>query len=421
MERSPPAIRQQAAKTSVKETPRNAIEPTPLQSDPTTTSSLDAADSPFPPLTFAAKPAPDSRKGLSTGNSPNEMPLIPKLTNFYGGNAMLMQRFIALQRGHEHHLEQKPGKESLFDRWRKIMSKKQPHEDKKGPILPAKYGRCQELVGYGTSGIVHVSRKKKENGIGEELYAVKELKRRSREMEDKYIRRLTAEFCVTSELRHPNVIRTLELLTDEKGNYCQVMEYCEGGDLFTLVYSAGKLEVEEADCFFKQLMRGIEYLHEMGVAHRDLKPENLLLTRHGSLKISDFGNSDCFRMAWENDVHLMSGLCGLGPYIAPEVYTHKEYDGRAVDVWACGVIYIAMRTGGYLWHQARKDQDEIYAHYLKDRRQEEGFSPIESLNPSNCRDVIYCMLDPNPLRRITASQVLRSQWGQNTQLCQAAF
>ncbi|EWY79657.1 serine/threonine protein kinase [Fusarium oxysporum NRRL 32931] len=225
------------------------------------------------------------------------MPLISRLTSFYGGNAMPMPRFIALQRGHEHHLEQKTGKESVSDLWRKILSKKQPQEDKKGPILPKKYGTCQEMVGYGTSGIVHVSYRRKENGIGEELYAVKELQRRSRETEDEYIRRLTAEFCVLSELRHPNVIRTLELLTDARGNYCQVMEYCEGGDLFTLVHSAGKLEVQEADCFFKQLMRGFEYLHEMGVVHRDLKPENLLLTRHGSLKISDFGNSDCFCMA----------------------------------------------------------------------------------------------------------------------------
>ncbi|EWY79639.1 HAL protein kinase [Fusarium oxysporum NRRL 32931] len=224
------------------------------------------------------------------------------------------------------------------------MSKKQPQEDNKGPILPAKYGRRQEVVGYGTSGIVHVSHKKKENRIGEKLYAMKKFQRQSRETEDKYIKRLTAEFCVVVELRHPNVIRMLELLTNEKGNYCQVMEYCEGGDLFTLVYSAGKLEREEAGCFFKQLMRGIEYIHEMGVVHRDLKPENLLLTRHGRLKISDFGNSDCFRMAWENDVHMVSGLCGTGTYIAPEVYMDQEYDGRAVDVWACGVIYIVMRT-----------------------------------------------------------------------------
>ncbi|KAM5358657.1 hypothetical protein ACJA88_015314 [Fusarium oxysporum] len=341
---SPPTIRQQAGEPSAKGIPRDAIEPTPLQSNPTATSSLDAADSPLPPLAFAAKLAPDSRKGLSAGNSPNEMPLISKLTSFYGGNAIPMPRFALLQRGHGHRLEQKPNKETLSDLWRKILSKKQPQEDKEGPILPTKYGTCQEMVGYGTSGIVYVLHRRKENGIGEELYAVKEFPRRPRVTEDEYIWRLAAEFCILNELHHPNVIRTLELLTDVKGNYCQVMEYCEGGDLFTLVYSAGKLEIE-ADCIFKQLMRGIGYLHEMGVVHRDLKPENLLLTRHGRLKISDSGNSDCFRMAWENDVHLMSGLCGSGPYIAPEVYMDQKYDGRAVDVWACGVIYIAMRTG----------------------------------------------------------------------------
>ena len=35
------------------------------------------------------------------------------------------------------------------------------------------------------------------------------------------------------------------------------MEFCAGGDLYTLVLAAGKLEVMEADCYFKQLMRGI--------------------------------------------------------------------------------------------------------------------------------------------------------------------
>ncbi|EXM14091.1 HAL protein kinase [Fusarium oxysporum f. sp. vasinfectum 25433] len=297
----------------------------------------------------------------------------------------------------QHHIERKLRKESLFDLWRKILGKKQPQDDKKGPTLPAKYGKCQKVVGYGTSDIVHGSHKKMENGINE-LYAVKELQHRSREMEDeyRYIRGLTAEFCILNELLHPNVIRTLELLTDEKGNYCQ-------------------LEVEKVGCFFKQLMRGVD------VVHRNLKPENLLLTRHGRLKISDIGNSDCFRMAWENDVHMMSGLCGTGTYIAPEVYMNQEYDGREVDVWDCGVIYTAMRTGVYLWHEARKDEDKIFAQYLKDRRQEEGFSPIESLKPLSCRDVIYCILDPNPSRCVAASQVLRSQWGQELQLCPAAF
>ena len=242
-----------------------------------------------------------------------------------------------------------------------------------------KYGKCQEVVGHGAFGIVRISHKKMENGAGEELYAVKEFRQRPEETEYKHTRRLTAEFWISRELRHPNVIRTLDLLKDAQGVYLEVMEFCAGGDLYTLVRPAGRLEVQEADCFFKQMMRGLEYIHEMGVAHRDLKPENLLLTSHGGLKISDFGNSECIRMAWENDVHMVSGLCGSGPYIAPEEHIDKEFDGRAADIWACGVIYMAMRTGRHLWHVVKKDEDEFYTRYLEDRRREEGFGPIETL------------------------------------------
>lgn len=181
-------------------------------------------------------------------------------------------------------------------------------------------------------------------------------------------------------MRHPNVIHTLDLLQDAKGDYCEVMEYCAGGDLYTLVLTAGKLEVMEADCFFKQLMRGVEYMHEMGVAHRDLKPENLLLTTHGALKITDFGNGECFRMAWEKEAHMTAGLCGSAPYIAPEEYTDKEFDPRKVDVWACGVIYMAMRTGRHLWRVARKEEDEFYERYIEGRKDEDGYAPIETLH-----------------------------------------
>ncbi|PBP17704.1 serine/threonine-protein kinase hal4 [Diplocarpon rosae] len=296
-------------------------------------------------------------------------------------------------------------------------------EKKGGPNTTAslveKYGKCQEIVGRGAFGIVRISHKRTENGSGEQLYAVKEFRRRPEETEKKYSKRLTSEFCISSSLRHPNVIHTLDLLQDSKGDYCEVMEFCAGGDLYTLVLAAGKLEAMEADCYFKQMMRGVEYMHEMGVAHRDLKPENLLLTTHGSLKITDFGNGECFRMAWESDAHMVTGLCGSAPYIAPEEYTDKEFDARAVDVWATGVIYMAMRTGRHLWRVAKKDDDEFYERYLEGRRDEEGYAPIESLQRARCRNVIYSILDPNPSRRITASQILKSEWGREIKLCKA--
>ncbi|PON18161.1 hypothetical protein C2W62_09425 [Candidatus Entotheonella serta] len=219
-----------------------------------------------------------------------------------------------------------------------------------------------------------------ENSSREELYAVREFRRRPDEAEETHSRLVVAEFCIARELRHPNAVQVLDLLKDESENFHEVMEFCPGGDLFTLVRSSGKLEVQEANCFFKQMMRGVHYVHEMGVAHRDLKQENLLLSRQGRLQISDFGSSECFRMAWEKDIHAVSRVCGSGPYKAPELYTHDEVDGRAVDIWACGIIYMAMRTGCLLWQKAQSDADELYAQYLEDRRLEEGFAPIESLH-----------------------------------------
>jgi protein-serine/threonine kinase len=382
----------------------------------------------------------------------------------------IIKRFEVMPDGtHEHHLKSAKRQEKLMDMFKGMMGGKGKEEnangedpqlslmsswvdqlkiererlaiDKKGgpnatATLVQKYGKCQEIVGRGAFGIVRISHKTDPTDSKlEQLYAVKEFRRRPQESPKKYQKRLTSEFCISSSLRHPNVIHTLDLLKDAKGDYCEVMEFCAGGDLYTLVLAAGKLEVTEADCCFKQLMRGVEYMHEMGVAHRDLKPENLLLTTHGSLKITDFGNGECFRMAWENEAHMTEGLCGSAPYIAPEEYTDREFDPRAVDVWACGVIYMAMRTGRHLWRVAKRDDDEFFQKYLEGRRDEAGYAPIETLHrvstppcsfkaatntsQARCRNVIYSILDPMPSRRITASQVLKSEWGREIKLCTA--
>lgn len=338
----------------------------------------------------------------------------PQPRSARSANGAQSTRFVVnpdVQGGHEHHLKSSRRQEKLSDMFKGLLGRKveqAPENDlslvsnwvdtlkqekaslqhvteKKGApketiTLVEKYGKCREIIGHGAFGVVRISHKKIEGQPGEKLYAVKQFKRRPEETEKKYSKRLTAEFCISSSLRHPNVIHTLDLLKDAQGEFCEVMEFCAGGDLYTLVLASNKLEVQEADCFFKQMMRGVEYMHEMGVAHRDLKPENLLLTTHGGLKITDFGNGECFRMAWENDAHMVSGLCGSAPYIAPEEYIDKEFDARAVDVWACGVIYMAMRTGRHLWKVAKREEDEFYARYLKGRRDEEGYGPIESLH-----------------------------------------
>lgn len=286
--------------------------------------------------------------------------------------------------------------------------------------LLQKYGKCQEIVGKGTYGIVRVAHKFDKTLNREILFAVKEFKRRTQESETHFSKRLTSEYCISSSLHDNNIIHTLDLMRDGRGEYCQVMEFCDGGDLYSLILaSEGGLKQGEADCFFKQLVRGVVYMHSMGVAHCDLKPENLLLTCTGSLKISDFGNAECFQMAWENEIHLSSGVCGSRPYIAPEQYKDRDFDPRAVDIWATGVIYMVMRTGSYLWRVASLDEDLLYEKYLMGRKQKHGFEPIEALRRAKCRNVIYSILDPIPSRRITGKQILNSEWGRSIKICHA--
>lgn len=412
--KEPPKLDMAAASPSKKQLPAQAAAGAAAANGSATTNTNTAPSSSSATSTPPSKPTIPSRQPSVSDRLDVKPPeKTPQPKSAKSANGQPSMRFVVnpdVQGGHEHHLKSSRRQEKLTDMFKGLLGRRPetaPENDlslvsnwvdalkqekvslhitekKAGPketeTLVDKYGKCQEIIGRGAFGIVRISHKKVEGQPGEKLFAVKEFRRRPEETEKKYSKRLTAEFCISSSLRHPNVIHTLDLLQDAKGDYCEVMEFCAGGDLYTLVLAAGKLEVQEADCLFKQLMRGVEYMHEMGVSHRDLKPENLLLTTNGGLKITDFGNGECFRMAWENDAHMVSGLCGSAPYIAPEEYVDKEFDARAVDVWACGVIYMAMRTGRHLWRVAKKEEDEFYARYLKGRRDEEGYGPIESLH-----------------------------------------
>lgn len=287
----------------------------------------------------------------------------------------------------------------LTSNWiEKIQKEKEKLVNKKtlaGPAqtLVQKYGRCGDVVGCGAFGIVRVAhRTDPENPLREQLFAVKQLRQHPRESDKRYYKRLTAEIRISSSLHHPNVVATFDLLQDAKGIYSQIMGYCLGGDMHTVILAAGQLEETEADCFFKQLMWGVKYMHEMGVAHRDLKPENLLLTQRGTLKITDFGNAECFRTAWETEVHMSARVCGSAPYIAPEEFMISKFDPRAVDIWACGIVYMAMRTGRHLWQVARKSKDVSFEKYLEDRKEEAGYKPIEALGSVSISDSRFLSL-----------------------------
>ncbi|PKC11402.1 Pkinase-domain-containing protein [Rhizophagus irregularis] len=283
--------------------------------------------------------------------------------------------------------------------------------------LSEKYGKPQEVIGKGAFGVVRIAHKIEPRVPGEKLFAVKEFKRHHNEPSKKYIKRLTSEFCISSSLHHINVIDTLDLLQDTQGNYCEVMEYCSGGDLYSLIVtSGGGLEKDEGNCFFGQLINGVKYLHDNGVAHRDLKPENLILTFNGCLKITDFGNAECFRMAWETQPHLTRGICGSEPYIAPEEFKDELFDSRSVDIWACGIIYMSMMTSSLLWRVAIEKEDANFKAYLEAKKKDTFTAPFQCLTEGQ-RELISKIIEPDPKKRITIEQIITDSWFSSIYIC----
>ncbi|KAL9607694.1 MAG: hypothetical protein Q9167_007413 [Letrouitia subvulpina] len=233
------------------------------------------------------------------------------------------------------------------------------------------------IIGRGSSGIVYVSTGKVlPNSHTDSVYAVKVVANNMRISMKAGKKRLISEHCILSALQHQSVIETLGIELDRQGNVFHMMELCTGGDLQNLILSSGTLKASKANRLFWQLMIGVDHLHQAGVAHRDIKPENLLLTSSGDLKIADFGFAECFRLPWEYGVHQITGYRGTKEFLAPEVFTETWFDPCAVDVWACGIVYLAMRIGKLSWLQARAGIDKDYDANMEDREYHRGlFGP----------------------------------------------
>jgi serine/threonine protein kinase len=289
----------------------------------------------------------------------------------------------------------------------------------------------------------------------EELVAVKEFRGREKEEnEDEYCKKIKSEYSIAKSLHHPNIVETVRLCIN-RGRWNHVMEFCGHGELFSLVerklFSAGPeghYNVQDRLCFFKQLLRGVDYLHCHGIAHRDIKLENLLLDKEGHLKISDFGVAEVFsgehpglRAAGGEcgknmgEVRLSKpGICGSLPYIAPEVLEKKgEYDPRPLDVWSCAIVFLTMTFGGCPW-QAAKPEFEYYARFKKgwdewlptheDGQVTDGpdghpkcgklFSLI---NPPPIKRLLLKMLHPLPDKRITIREIVNSPCIKNIDCC----
>ncbi|KHJ83883.1 hypothetical protein OESDEN_16410 [Oesophagostomum dentatum] len=127
------------------------------------------------------------------------------------------------------------------------------------------------------------------------------------------------EIEIQYHLRHPNILRLKGYFHDPQRVYI-ILEYADGGELYTRLKKKGKLSEYEAARCVRQLADALKYCHDKGVIHRDIKPENILLDQKGNVKIADFGWS-----VVSNHSRRLT-VCGTLDYLPPEMISGKPHD-----------------------------------------------------------------------------------------------
>ncbi|KAJ1398514.1 Serine/threonine-protein kinase, active site [Sesbania bispinosa] len=250
-------------------------------------------------------------------------------------------------------------------------------------------------IGSGNFGVAKLVKEKRSG----ELYAVKIIERGQKI--DEHVQR---EIINHRSLKHPNIIRFKEVLCTPT-HLAIVMEYAAGGELFERICNAGRFSEDEARYFFRQLISGVSYCHSMEICHRDLKLENTLLDGSSApqLKICDFGYSK------SSVLHSQpKSTVGTPAYIAPEVLSRREYDGKVADVWSCGVTLYVMLVGGYPF----EDPDDP-RNFRKTLQRIIGvhYSVPDYVRISkDCRHLLSRIFVANPEMRISIPEIKMHPW-----------
>lgn len=210
-----------------------------------------------------------------------------------------------------------------------------------------------EKIGAGTYAEVYKARHR----TTRQLVALKEIHMEAKEGAPSTALR---EIAFLREIRHPNVIRLLEVIHTE-GRLVLVFE-CMRQDLKQLIdarpvarnlLGPPHLPLWQIKSYLYQLLQGVCWCHENHILHRDLKPQNLLLDdRLQHLKIADFGLARGFGVPVSSYSHEVVTLW----YRAPDVLLGATNYSTAIDMWSVGCIMAEMYRGAPLF--AGKDNED---------------------------------------------------------------
>ncbi|CAG01532.1 unnamed protein product, partial [Tetraodon nigroviridis] len=207
--------------------------------------------------------------------------------------------------------------------------------------MPSRVDDYEELVTIG-SGSYGRCRKIRRKSDGKVL-VWKELDYGSMSEAEKQM--LVSEVNLLRELRHPNIVRYYDRIIDRTSTTLYiVMEYCQGGDLSSLIARCIKerwrfLEEKFILRVMAQLTLALKECHRRSggrgatVLHRDLKPANIFLDVQQNVKLGDFGLARILN----HDTSFAKTFVGTPYYMSPEQINHLSYNEKS-DIWSLGCL-----------------------------------------------------------------------------------
>ncbi|GAM26234.1 hypothetical protein SAMD00019534_094090 [Acytostelium subglobosum LB1] len=258
-------------------------------------------------------------------------------------------------------------------------------------LVPVEPGQLKKLykdpdqVGKGGFGTVYFARSTKEK----KMVAIKKMPHVTK----RQIQQNFREASILAKCNHPNIVKLITCHLDKDQNLWLIMEFMEGGT-FEEAARAWRFNENNLAYIARELLKGLQYLHENGMVHRDLKSANIMMSVEGKIKLIDFGL--CEDVSTSSPCHMV----GSPFWMAPEMILGKPHN-TAVDIWSFAVSLLEMAN-----QRPPMMESAVKAMFTVATEGSTGFDEPE-LWSNTFKDFLSKCLKLDPAERATAVDLLK--------------
>ena len=169
------------------------------------------------------------------------------------------------------------------------------------------------------------------------------------DMVNRYREKFKSEARLLQKMKHPHIVRVVDLIDDENNTVYYVMQYLTGKTLLQKVKPNGVLYAtplpqEQALKYIKQIAEALKLMHSQNMCHLDVKPDNIMLDDKDNAVLIDFGLAKNYK---KNGHQMSSMLIGATPGYAPmeQLLADLEDFKPLSDIYSLGATLYFLLTG----------------------------------------------------------------------------